>query len=394
MSQTAASKRGQAPLWLLLLIAFTGTLAMHVFVPALPIAQQALATSTQHIQLTITVYVIGLAVGQLIYGPISDAIGRRPAVFAGLTIYFVGSLAALMAPSLPTLVAARFLQALGGAGGLSLARVMVRDASGEAEATKNLALLNLILLIGPGVAPIIGSLLSTTMGWRSIFGVLAALGGITILLAVRKLPETTFPSGNLAPSLMIRDFLHVITNRRFALITLGGCLASTGSYAYFASAPYILHGQLAVPLSHVGFYVSFTLVGASIGTLSARFLVGRVKLSSLIRIAGSIAVVNALVFLVIAWSHLLSPTWVLLLTFIQLVCAGTISPLSLGTALGVIPKMAGSASGVYGFCQMMVGAICTFLVGLGSNPAVACGFVMLGAYGLSFLLLWRGRLNT
>jgi DHA1 family bicyclomycin/chloramphenicol resistance-like MFS transporter len=167
----------QVPLWLLLLIAFTGTLAMHIFVPALPLAQTTLDASSHQIQMTITVYVIGLAVGQLIYGPISDAIGRRPAVFAGLLIFLLGSIGAAFAQTLPSMVTARLIQGLGGAGGLSLARAMVKDGAGDKNATKKLALMNLILLIGPGIAPVIGSLISSQLGWRYIFYALSVLGG-------------------------------------------------------------------------------------------------------------------------------------------------------------------------------------------------------------------------
>ncbi|MDB5596844.1 MAG: Bcr/CflA family drug resistance efflux transporter, partial [Hyphomicrobiales bacterium] len=127
---------------------------------------------------------------------------------------------------------------------------------------------------------------------------------------------------------------------------------------------------------------------------SARFLVERIALSTFVLAAGSIAIVNALVFLSLALCNALSPVLVLLLTFIQLFCAGAISPMGLGSALAVIPKMAGSASGVDGFCQMLAGAICTFLVGLGSNPAVACGSVLLGACSLSLLLFRKARLDS
>jgi DHA1 family bicyclomycin/chloramphenicol resistance-like MFS transporter len=193
------------------------------------------------------------------------------------------------------------------------------------------------------------------------------------------------------PKQMANDFMHVITNRRFALITAGGCLASTANYAYFASAPYILHDQLGVPLDLVGYYVGSTLIGAAVGTLSARYFVERIKIGTFVFWAGVCAVVNALAIVILAITGTISPLLVLILTFTQLLFAGAISPLALGTALSILPKMAGSASGVYGFLQMLTGAICTFLVGLGSNPAIACGSVLLACYALSFLLFHTVR---
>src|SRR5206468_1930764 len=122
--------RGAAPpLWLLVLITVSGTLAMHMFVPALPDAATSLGTTTGQMQMSVSIYIIGLAAGQLFYGPLSDALGRRPMLIAGLVLYTVGGAAAIFAPGLPTLLAARLVQALGGCAGLALGRAIVRDTT-------------------------------------------------------------------------------------------------------------------------------------------------------------------------------------------------------------------------------------------------------------------------
>lgn len=142
----------QAPLWVLVLVTLSGTMAMHIFVPALPVAGEALGAEPSGMQQTITLYVIGLALGQLIYGPVSDTWGRRPALLVGLSLYFSASVLALFAPSLQWLVAARLLQALGGAAGITLGRAIVRDIAPPDRVTRDLALLNLLTLVGPGLS--------------------------------------------------------------------------------------------------------------------------------------------------------------------------------------------------------------------------------------------------
>src|SRR5471032_975798 len=156
----------QAPLWLLTLITFSGTLAMHIFVPALPEAAQELGATVGEMQLTMSVYIAGLAVGQLAYGPLSDRFGRRPMLIVGLVVYAVTGIAASFAPDVHALIAARLFQALGGCAGLVIGRAIVRDTGTAIEAGRRLALINLMVAIGPGTAPLVGGLLTTFFGWR------------------------------------------------------------------------------------------------------------------------------------------------------------------------------------------------------------------------------------
>lgn len=154
----------RVPLWLLVLVTLSGTMAMHIFVPALPVAGATLGAAPAGMQQTITLYVLGLALGQLVYGPLSDTLGRRPTLLVGLSLYLLGSVVALCAPTLEWLVGARLLQALGGAAGITLGRAIVRDTSAPARVTADLALLNLLTLVGPGLGPIVGAYLAERLG--------------------------------------------------------------------------------------------------------------------------------------------------------------------------------------------------------------------------------------
>ena len=140
------------PVWLLVMITISGTMAMHMFVPALPDAARDLGALLGPMQMTIGIYIIGLGAGQLFYGHISDSLGRRPMLLAGLGLYTVGSLAAAWAPNVHMLVGARLIQALGGCAGLALGRAIVRDSSGSEDTVRQLALMNLCRGTAPSVA--------------------------------------------------------------------------------------------------------------------------------------------------------------------------------------------------------------------------------------------------
>jgi len=165
--EAAALSSGVAarvPLWMLALITLSGTLALHIFVPALPDAGAELGASAGSMQLTLSFYIGGLALGQLIYGPVSDHFGRRPVLIGGMVVYALAGFAALLAPTVRMLIAARLLQALGGCAGLVLGRAIVRDSASGGDAARKLSLMNMMVIVGPGLAPLIGSGLALIAG--------------------------------------------------------------------------------------------------------------------------------------------------------------------------------------------------------------------------------------
>jgi DHA1 family bicyclomycin/chloramphenicol resistance-like MFS transporter len=172
-------------------IACSGTLAMHMFVPALPIVVRELDTTPAAAQLTLTVYLIGIAAGQLLYGPLSDRFGRRPVLIASLALFLMASLVAALAPDIQWLIAARVVQALGACGGLGPGRAMARDGATPEQAARQLALLVMVMTASPAIAPLLGSIVATVVGWRGIFGLLGAVAAGLLLLAVASLPETS-----------------------------------------------------------------------------------------------------------------------------------------------------------------------------------------------------------
>lgn len=377
-----------APVWLLALITVSGTLAMHMFVPALPAASRDLGASIAQMQMTISLYILGVAAGQLVYGPLSDALGRRPMLIVGLSLYVVASVGAAFAPEVHSLIVARLLQALGGCAGLALGRAVVRDTAPPDEAVRHLALINLIMMAGPGLAPIIGSGLSAGFGWRSIFWVLAALGAVTLAFTWRRLPETSTPSGTLKVASLARDYSGLLGSRRFLGFAFGGACSTTSIYAFISAAPYFVTSELHRPLHEVGFYLAIVMVGIALGNILTRQLIRRVPMARLLISGNAISLVSSAAFLALAALGHLTVAWMLCLMFPFAMGCGMSSPAALTKSISVDPKRVGSASGLYGCAQMTVGAICTALVGVGEGAAWVAGSISLGSVVLGQFGFW------
>jgi MFS transporter, DHA1 family, multidrug resistance protein len=380
----------RAPLWLLALITFSGTMAMHIFVPALPFAAADLGTSAASTQLTLSFYIIGLALGQLVYGPISDHFGRRPVLIVGMALYALAGLGAMLSPTIHTLIAARLFQALGGCAGLVLGRAIVRDNASGGDAAKKLSLMNLILMVGPGLSPLLGSALATTAGWRSIFVVLCALGVVNLVLTWRLLPESSGGQGYDMLT-VLRGYSHLLKSRRFLGYAIGGGCATTSLYAFIGAAPFIFVGQLHRPAHEVGYYLALNIAGAWFGSLTASHLIGKASTGRLMVLGNLLSCASATVFLLAVVSGSLTVPLTVLPMLVLTYGAGIASPTALAEALSVNPRVAGSASGLYGFAQMGIGAACTALAGVGESPALAAGIVLLVAGMLAQLSFWTAQ---
>jgi len=382
------------PLWLLALFTFSGTLAMHIFVPALAMAGRDLNAGNGAMQMTVSLYIIGLAAGQLIYGPLSDRYGRRRVLMVGLAIYTVAGLAAALAPQVYALIAARLFQALGGCAGLVLGRAMVRDTAAPSEAAKRLALMNLMVTVAPGIAPIVGGALASSLGWRSVLFVLCLLGVVNFVFAWRLLPETGVAVARITASTLVRHYRQLLASRVFLGYAIGGGCATTSMFAFVASAPFIFVDQLHRPADEVGLYLAVLVSGVWLGSVVTTRLISRVPLERLLVAGNAFSAVSAVLLLALVLLGHVAVAPIVVLMFFYTLGAGVAGPTALTLAVSVNPYVIGSASGLYGSVQMAVGALCTALAGLGPSPALSTALVLAGAGAIGQLSFWvagRGR---
>lgn len=353
--------RGRAPFLLLVAMTACGTLGMHVIIPALPATARALGMSIGSAQLTITLYLVGLALGQLVYGPISDRFGRRPVLLAGLSLFTGASILTAVAPNATILIAARILQSVGGCAGLVLGRAAVRDGATADKAAGQLAMLTLVMAMVPAIAPAIGGYLTAYFGWRASYVLLALFGGLTLVACALLMPETLSQPGGARRS-MLNSYVRLLRSRRFLGYAVGGACSTTAFYGFMSASPFIFEGQLHQPTQRVGLYYLFLMLGVAVGSLGANRVAGRLPIQTALRIANGLGILGAALFALADLGNILSVVTVVGPVSLFMVGAGMASPFALAGSVSVSPQSIGAASGMYGFVQMSYGMLCTVVV--------------------------------
>jgi DHA1 family bicyclomycin/chloramphenicol resistance-like MFS transporter len=382
------NRGNRAPFPLIVAITACGTLGMHLIIPALPDTARALGVSAGMVQLTITLYLIGLAIGQLVYGPISDRLGRRPVLLAGLALFTLAGTASAAAPNAWMLVIARILQSIGACAGLVLGRAIVRDSATPDRAAAQLAMLTLVMSAAPAIAPVLGGYATAWFGWRAAFALLAIIGAVTLALAVLLLPETNATQASARASMLVGS-LRLFRSRAFCGYVVGGACTTTSFYAFMAASPFILVNLLHQPTERVGLYYLLLMLGVAGGSLTANRIAGRIRTALALRVANSIAILGAAAFMAAYLSGILTVATVIAPVVVFMVGAGMASPFALSGAVSVNTHAIGAASGLYGFTQMAYGALCTVAVEVwrpGSVFTVAVvllGSALLGQIALS-----------
>src|ERR1700722_10608176 len=379
---------------LLALLTAVGPLSIDLYLPSLPSIGAALGASPSAVGLTISFYLVGFAVGQGVYGPLSDRYGRRPVLLAALTIFCVASLACAAAPTIAALIGARALQAAGSSGAIVLARAVVRDLYEGPRAGRELSLMAAIMGLAPIVAPLIGGVLQTAFGWRACFVFIAAAGLVALAAAYWLLPQKLRPRAHAGAGMLAR--LAVGARHRVARTFIGVITASyAGLFAYISGAPFVLQDLLG--LSPVGFGLSFAVasVGYISGTSLAARIVTRIGLDGkparggVALAAGGLAMVGATALAPGAVAGIVVPMTIYLFGL------GLAMPQALAGALQPFPERAGAASSLIGCLQQAVaastGALVAHAIGATAWPLTIA--IALGG-GLSFII-WmatrRGR---
>ena len=356
--------RPKPPLPLLVAMTGLGPFTMQILMPCLPALALALQVSYATAQLTLSVYLMGVAGGQLVYGPLSDRFGRKPMLTIGLALYLLGSLLAMVAPNAWTLVLARLCQALGSCAGMVLSRAMIRDAWSREESARVLGLVSTAMAVAPMLAPLLGSLLEQWLGWRAAMAACFAFG-LPLLLAVRwKLPETLGQAASM-PGLV--GFLQA----HWALLRLPafhGYCAVTGLttsifFAFAAGAPMVVVSRMG----HASTIFAAALMSISVSWMTGTFLVARLggRLGSMRLLRWGVGISTGGCVVAVAFALLLPQHIVLF--FLPMVVVGVgngmTQPNAIAQAVSVRPALAGTASGLVGVTQMGAGAVMTLISG-------------------------------
>ncbi len=367
-----------------------GPMAIDFYLPAFPALAKAFATTIEQVQWSLAAYFVGVALGQLIYGPLADRFGRRPPLLAGILLFTVASLACALATDLLTFVALRFVQALGGCAGMVIAHAVVRDLWTPLESARVFSRLMLVMGLAPILAPLGGGLLLAAYGWQSIFIGLTLFGGLCLLAALQYLPETRpgeasgLPlRGSLARYRVLFGDITLIGNG------LTGGIAMAGMFAYIVGSPFVF-------IDLYGF--SPTQYAWLFGTNAAGFILTAQLNGWLLRWQGPaywlrqtvrLYAIAALCLLAVALSRPASPWPLLPPLFIVIASLSCILPNSTACAMAGQGQQAGSASALIGALQFAIAAISSALVGLlhdGSARPMALTIALCGLG--SVLLTW------
>lgn len=348
------------------LLSAVGPFAIDMYLPALPSISGDLKASTAATQMTLTVFFFSFGLCQIVYGPLSDVVGRKPPLYFGLALFIIGSIGCALAPGVEWLIAARVVQGIGAAAGMVIPRAVIRDLHTGHEATQLMSLVMLVFSVSPILAPITGSALIVPFGWRAVFVAVAIAAVLAFALILVFLPETRLHHQRLEASVgsVLRGFGELLTNSRFMGLAFIGGFGIASFFAFLASSSfiYIDHYGLTPTQYSLGFSVNaFGFIGASqlAATLGRRFGLSRVVIT-----AAACCTAFMLLLLGVTLAGVDSLAVLVVLLFMGFAFLGLVIPTTMVLALDDHGPIAGIASSLAGTLQMVTGGAVIALASL------------------------------
>jgi DHA1 family bicyclomycin/chloramphenicol resistance-like MFS transporter len=343
---------------LLLLVVMTGVapISLYMLVPALPVLATTFGRDISVAQMTVSLYMVGIACSQIIMGPLSDRFGRRPVLLAGLGLMVVASAACIFAQSLPELIAARFLQALGGATGMVVSRAIIRDLYSRERISSMISLVIAVMMIAQMLSPLTGGLLEIAFGWRSIFYVITAASIVIALTIAVSLPETR--RDRLEAGGFRGDVGNLLRSRPFIGYVLCQVLASQIIFTFAGGGPYIVVMQMGRSSAEYGAWFATTAFAYLIGNLFCVRFAPRHSLEKLIWFGLALQLLGSVLNL--AWGVAglnQAPSWLFGTQMLVMFANAFVMSNSAAGAISIRPEAAGTASGAMGFLQMGLGSL-------------------------------------
>src|ERR1700736_1517318 len=343
---------------LLLLVAMTGVapISLYLLVPALPVLASTFGRDISIVQMTVSLYMVGIACSQIIMGPLSDRFGRRPVLLAGLGLMVAASAGCIFAETLPQLIAARFLQALGGATGMVVSRAIIRDLYSRERIGAMISLVIAVMMIAQMLSPLTGGLLETAFGWRAIFYVITAASLVVAVAIASALPETR--RDRVEGGGFRGDVGSLFTSRAFIGYVLCQVLASQIIFTFAGAGPYIVITQMGRSSAEYGAWFATTGFAYLIGNLFCVRFAPRHSLENLIWFGPALQFLGSLLNL--AWGIAglnQAPSWLFGTQMLVMFANAFVMSNSAAGAISVRPEAAGTASGAMGFLQMGLGSL-------------------------------------
>jgi DHA1 family bicyclomycin/chloramphenicol resistance-like MFS transporter len=374
-----------------------GPLAIDMYLPSLPTIAREFASTPAAVQASLAAYYIGIAIGQALYGPLSDRVGRKPALYLGLSIFFIASLGCATATGVQMLVGFRFLQALGGCAPIVVPRAVVRDYFDQQGSVRVLSMLMLVMGLAPILAPLIGGQLLINFGWRSVFWLLAAYS-IALLTLVWTMLHESLPRDRRRRQpigVVLATYARLARDRAYMGYALSGALIFAGLLAYIAGSPFVFIEIFHVPPERFGLFFGTNALGIIAGSQVNRWLAGRMDTRRIVRAMLIVAMTSGLVMLFDAWSGFGGFPGILVPLFCFISSHGFVLPNTTALAMAPHGQVAGSASALLGTLQFVLGSASGSLVGAFANgTAVPLAAVVAGCGVTAFLTHIAGETRS
>ena len=371
---------------ILTLLLAAGLMASDIYLPALPNITSEFASTPALVQKTISIFLLGLAISQLFYGPLSDRYGRKKTVLVGLLVYCLASFACSAAGSLDQLILYRFLQAIGAGAGMVIGRAIVSDLFEKEQAAKVMATIFPIVGMSPAIAPVIGGYLSQLFGWRAAFSFTFGFGIVSLLMVLFFLRETRKPQlvalgmlGN------FRNYTLLVRNPLFWGYALTVCCAYAAYFSYIVESPYIFK-SLGFVSQQIGyFYITLSITYVS-GNVIARRLVSGIEVDRLLFAGYGFFLAGGAALVFFSLHRVDNPLQIIVPMSVLTFGNGFLLPLGVARSVASFPTMAGAASGLMGFLQLGAASLAAALVGMIShgNP-LGMSLFILGITAIGFL---------
>lgn len=381
---------------LTVLVAF-GPLSTDMYLPSLPGMAADFATSVGQVQLTLSVFLGGFAVAQLIMGPLADRFGRRPVLLGAIALYFLSSAACVPVETVDALIGFRFLQGVGACAAPVVARAIVRDVYGARDAGRVLAYMAAAMAVAPLLAPLIGGALTVHFGWQANFVAMAGIGAVLLVVVFALLGETNAqPSPDATrPDKLLGNYIALLRSPEYRAYLSTNGFVFAGLFAYISGAPFVFIDVIGVAPEDFGYYFGLGVLAFIAGSTACGRLSRRVDGRRLLGAGALISAASGIIMAGLAFAAPATAASVLVPMAVFGVGVGLVMPMAMAGAIGPFPHMAGAAAALMGFAQMTLGALAGLAVGQlhdGSVRPMAAVIALSGAATLiSYFRLMRRR---